>query len=297
MKRLDEGYKPRFLNLSVEGYEQELTPDLRALVDEFARQMVEEYNDRKKGIQDLLKRYPNDEWMQQQWTPENIEKFASGADATTALETIRTKPFAEITYHDIQAAAQQDETKAVIVVKAIYDGAFDYIHAGLYASDVVGFNKPFERAQFMVIRNGFIDDWKPRGAIESSLVDMLAQSYVAWQCWLKQSFDVANHLDDVREQVKKSSDRYESGTWNPPRLTAAEYLERATQMADRFQRVFLRTLRQMRDLRRYASPVIVQNAEQVNIASDGGQQVNVQSKSKKKSTQQAPGARRLKAVK
>jgi hypothetical protein len=32
----------------------------------------------------------------------------------------------------------------------------------------------------------------------------------------------------------------------------------------------------MRDLRRYASPVIVQNAGQVNIAADGGQQVDVQ---------------------
>ena len=38
----------------------------------------------------------------------------------------------------------------------------------------------------------------------------------------------------------------------------------------------------MRDLRRYASPVIVQNAGQVNIAADGGQQVNVQGKAKRK---------------
>ncbi len=38
----------------------------------------------------------------------------------------------------------------------------------------------------------------------------------------------------------------------------------------------------MRDLRRYASPVIVQNAGQVNIAADGGQQVNVQEKKKTK---------------
>lgn len=37
----------------------------------------------------------------------------------------------------------------------------------------------------------------------------------------------------------------------------------------------------MRDLRRYASPVIVQNAGQVNIAADGRQQVNVQ-KSKRR---------------
>ena len=43
-------------------------------------------------------------------------------------------------------------------------------------------------------------------------------------------------------------------------------------MVDRFNKIFLRTLRQLRDLRRYSRPVIVQNAGQVNV---GGQQVNV----------------------
>jgi hypothetical protein len=49
-------------------------------------------------------------------------------------------------------------------------------------------------------------------------------------------------------------------------------------MADRFNRMFLRTLRQMRDLRRYGTPVVIQNAGQVNVAANGGQQVNVQKK-------------------
>jgi hypothetical protein len=43
-------------------------------------------------------------------------------------------------------------------------------------------------------------------------------------------------------------------------------------MVDRFNRIFLRTLRALRDLRRYTPAVIVQNAGQVNI---GEQQVNV----------------------
>ena len=43
----------------------------------------------------------------------------------------------------------------------------------------------------------------------------------------------------------------------------------------------------MRDLRRYASPVIVQNAGQVNIASDGGQQVNVQKNKRRAKTGRA----------
>jgi hypothetical protein len=49
-------------------------------------------------------------------------------------------------------------------------------------------------------------------------------------------------------------------------------MERAAAMADRFNRIFLRTLRALRDLRRYATPVVVQNAGQVNVA---GQQVNI----------------------
>ena len=43
-------------------------------------------------------------------------------------------------------------------------------------------------------------------------------------------------------------------------------------MAERWNRVFLRTLRALRDLRRYAPTVMIQNAEQVNI---GGQQLNL----------------------
>ena len=37
----------------------------------------------------------------------------------------------------------------------------------------------------------------------------------------------------------------------------------------------MRTLRNMRDLRRYSVPVTINNPQQVNIAADGGQQVNV----------------------
>ncbi len=43
-------------------------------------------------------------------------------------------------------------------------------------------------------------------------------------------------------------------------------------MVDRFNRLFLWTLRDLRDLRRYAPSVTAQNAAQLNI---GGQQVNL----------------------
>ena len=43
-------------------------------------------------------------------------------------------------------------------------------------------------------------------------------------------------------------------------------------MVDRFHRIMMRTLRALRDMRRYAPKIIVQNAGQVNV---GEQQVNV----------------------
>jgi hypothetical protein len=49
-------------------------------------------------------------------------------------------------------------------------------------------------------------------------------------------------------------------------------VEQAAAMVDRFNRIFLRTLRALRDLRRYSPTVVVQNAEQVNV---GRRQVNV----------------------
>jgi hypothetical protein len=55
-----------------------------------------------------------------------------------------------------------------------------------------------------------------------------------------------------------------------------EAIEQAAGMVDRFNRIFLRTLRALRDLRRLPPAVIVAKADQVNV---GGQQVNVAGKS------------------
>lgn len=46
------------------------------------------------------------------------------------------------------------------------------------------------------------------------------------------------------------------------------------QMMDRYDRLFLRTLRQLRDLRWYSTPITFNNPQQVNIAADVGQQLN-----------------------
>lgn len=138
-------------------------------------------------------------------------------------------------------------------------------------------------ARYLGVRESFIDDWNPSGGIEVALVDMLAQSYFQWQFWLEQTvkrsqtrerYEHPDYVEWQRRRKEFNQESWSDGTWLRPYVTEQQAIEHAVQMADRFNRIFMRTLRQLRDLRRY-SPVTINNPTQVNIAADGGQQVNV----------------------
>jgi hypothetical protein len=62
------------------------------------------------------------------------------------------------------------------------------------------------------------------------------------------------------------------GYYLSPRVSATQAMGQSAAMADRFHRMFVRSLRTLRDLRRNSNSVIVQQAGQVN---GGSQQVNV----------------------
>lgn len=72
----------------------------------------------------------------------------------------------------------------------------------------------------------------------------------------------------------KNTQSWQEGYWFPPYVSEQQAVEDAVQMADRWNRMFISTLRQLRDLRRYL-PVTINNSNQVNIANDDGQQINV----------------------
>jgi hypothetical protein len=64
---------------------------------------------------------------------------------------------------------------------------------------------------------------------------------------------------------------HEARYYESLRVTTVEAIDQAAAMVDRFNRLFLRTLRQIRDLRRYSPSLVINNPSQVNIAN---QQVN-----------------------
>ncbi len=143
-------------------------------------------------------------------------------------------------------------------------------------------------ASYLGLRESFIAEWQPRGGIELSLIDMLAEAFLLYQYWVKQSVlrseTKTREVHPEYERWQKSMNPRErdasgflDGYWFKPFVSEQEAVEQAAQMADRWNRIFMRTLRNMRDLRRYSVPVTINNPQQVNIAADGGQQVNVKS--------------------
>jgi hypothetical protein len=99
------------------------------------------------------------------------------------------------------------------------------------------------------------------------LIDTLAQAQSMYLECLE-LLHQRTSTEATSERAKIERDR----AWEPPRLNYAEAIEEAATMVDRWNRLFLRTLRQLRDLRRYTPSVVVGNVGQLNIAQ---QQMNV----------------------
>jgi hypothetical protein len=100
------------------------------------------------------------------------------------------------------------------------------------------------------------------------MIEMLSVAFSLQMYWSGIAHDRALRVhDDQRESLK----RFASSGWKSPYQSEADAVDQAHRLADGYNRQFLRVLRQLRDLRRYA-PVVIQNAQQVNV---GNQQLNV----------------------
>ncbi len=175
----------------------------------------------------------------------------------------------KVTWGHIAALAEVDRDDALTLWARVRQAADDELESGKRGAEVAGHNaNPFARAQYLAIRDSFLDQWKPQGGIESGMIEMMAVAYSLQMYWSGIAHERAIGIhNDQRESLK----RYASSGWKSPYQSEADAIEHAHRLADGYNRQFLRVLRQLRDLRRYA-PVVIQNAQQVNV---GNQQVNV----------------------
>jgi hypothetical protein len=125
----------------------------------------------------------------------------------------------------------------------------------------------WQRARFLALREELAREWQPRNGVERQLIDQMAQAQTHMFFW-QERLMVRASVEPLHEKL----DMEERGSWNPPRVSEHQALEQAAAIVDRFNRMFLRTLRALCNLRKVPLAVVVQNAGQVKV---GGQQVNL----------------------
>lgn len=213
---------------------------------------------------------------------------ANDEEAKQEFDTLMSLPKESLNFVDLMklhAQAPRVAERLWEMIKAEGQNEFLSGHLGANICFPVGYLKEvWNIARYLGVRESFIQEWDPQGGIEISLIDMLTQAYFQWQYWLEQTVKRSETRERVphheyaqwmaRQGRDARANGYDDGYWTRPTISEAAALDQAVQMADRWNRVYMRTLRQLRDLRRY-SPVTINNAGQVNIASDGAQQLNV----------------------
>ena len=190
-------------------------------------------------------------------------------DNPSYLESILTRPPDQLSWLDLDHVADRSPEKALELWEQVKEAAREELRTGHRMVRAVSVRGDYcwPRVQFLALREELLEGWKPTNAVERQLVEVLAQAETAYLEWLE-SLTTFTSLRCNQEPPGRNDD----GTWRPERITIAEATDQAAAMVDRFHRLMMRTLRTLRDLRRYAPKVVVQNAEQVNV---GDQQVNV----------------------
>jgi len=206
------------------------------------------------------------QWYQKHYEVTPQEAIArinesTDADKQRILETMPD----QVSWRDLHLLGNAYPALAIERWEAIKRAALSELRTGHRAVQAIdtGDQTPWQKAQFLALRTDLADEWQPRNGMERQLIDIMAQAQSSYLYWLR-TLTVRSCLENYREK--------EDPNWQRPRLDDADAMEQASAMMDRFNRIFLRTLRALRDLRRFAGPVIVQNGGQLNVAN---QQVNI----------------------
>jgi hypothetical protein len=216
-----------------------------------------------EGLRELIRSYKREYDLT---TAEALAKAREGV--LTEVDALERPTSAVMWYHR-ESLFERDPQRGLERWEEIKRAARDDLSSGLrscQAVDIPG-STPWNRAQYLALRQELMDGWQPRNGVERQLVEAMAQARTAAEFWLKLMMARA-----ARDAAMEEATMFHKRKWEPPGVTGFQVIDQAGAMVDRFNRMFLRSLRALRDLRRWPSPVFVQNAGQVNV---GQQQVNV----------------------
>jgi hypothetical protein len=186
------------------------------------------------------------------------------SETDDVAQQILALPLHATSWQNLDQLTAVDPELAVERWNAMVADGVEEVESGHRAAKALeaGGTQCHDRAQFLAGRQHLARDWQPRNGIELSLIDALALSQHMKLFWL-QRMVALDTLETSEESISPV---------RLPTVTTFQAVEQAASMVDRFDRMFMRALRQLRDLRRYMPTVVVQHAEQVNV---GEQQLNV----------------------
>jgi hypothetical protein len=198
------------------------------------------------------------------------EREVALGDAALA-EKVTQRPPDEVTWFHLSRLMEVDPEKGWASWQSIKEAAWQEWASGHRSAAAFKIaSSPYERAQFLALRASLLEEWQPRNGIERSLIEMMAQTYAMYLFWFERlSVQSSQKAHEMDEEIKAA------GYWLPPRISTSQALEQSAAMCDRFHRLYVRSLRALRDLRRYSVPVRIEHAGQVNV---GGQQINMSQK-------------------
>lgn len=184
-----------------------------------------------------------------------------------AVEAAHRDPVDHISWWQLATAMERDPETVRQTWERIKAEARAELRSGHRSAIALEWGgRPWDRARFLAIRDGFAEGWHPRGGIETALIDTLAQSFTAYLQWTERATTAAEAESEHQDYQLK-----EHGKWQAPRMATAEWMDWCADQAERAHRRFLMTLKAMQELRRLPA-VLVTGVGQVNV---GAQQVNI----------------------
>lgn len=193
--------------------------------------------------------------------------------AESDREAVADTPPEKLSWRHLASLASLDMDASLKLWESIKQSAREHVEAGMHIGEGVFTEAtPLEWARFIALREEMTEGWQPQNGIENTLIDMLTLSYTLFLYWTAVAHGRVTKTAEEMNVGRNQKPEWRGGAWKLPTIYESEAVDQAHRFADGYHRQFMRTLRQLRDLRRYVPPVIVNNGGQVNV---GAQQVNV----------------------
>lgn len=190
-------------------------------------------------------------------SPADADRRARGADMTPEeiaadRDRLAAAPVDQVSWFDLNRLANRDPADALAVWDRLKAEARRELDSGHRAAQALAWDgRPWDRAQFLAIRESFRDSEAPADSIEAALLDVAAQSFTAY-------LD-ATHTEQMltcTEAERQEAQLARSGHWRPSHITTADAINQAAARAEQAHRRLLRTLGAL-DARRRRTPASI----------------------------------------